>query len=106
MESRFDKLLIISNTLIHFFAFSGLIYRSQLYSHIPVSTGEPYGLGDIIDLLFAVTVTILWCCLFISAVTLTVLNLKDNWFDSIKTLLYGTVGLTGYFYIKSSNLIF
>lgn len=29
----------------------GLIYRSTLYHHLPVARGEPYGVGDVLDLL-------------------------------------------------------
>ncbi|MDO6528172.1 hypothetical protein Q4519_21110 [Motilimonas sp. 1_MG-2023] len=106
MESKFDKLLAFSVALIHFFAFSGLIYRAQIYEHIPVSSGDPYGLGDIIDLLFVFIVVVIWCCAFISAVAVTLLNFKTNWLASLKLLLYASVGLIGYLYVKDSSLLF
>ncbi|WP_217493714.1 hypothetical protein, partial [Vibrio parahaemolyticus] len=102
MEARFNKLLAFSIVLVHFFAFSGLLYKSQIYGHIAVSPGEPYGLGDVIDLLFACLVVLMWCCAFVSSIVVTLLNIKSNWLASLKALLYGTVGLVGYFYVNSS----
>ncbi|PKG36964.1 hypothetical protein CXF74_21385 [Psychromonas sp. Urea-02u-13] len=106
IESKFDKLLAYSIASIHFFAFSGLIYRSQIYGNIPVSAGDAYGLGDVIDLLFVFIVVVIWCCALISSVALTLFNVKANWFTSLKALLYATVGLVGYFFVKDSNLLF
>jgi hypothetical protein len=100
MEVRLEKLLAFSIALVHLFAFSGLIYRSQIYTYIPVSPGDAYGLGDIIDLLFALIVVGIWCSAFISAIALSSLNFKSNWLASLKALSYATVGLVGYFYIK------
>ncbi len=102
MEARFNKLLAFSIVLVHFFAFSGLLYKSQIYGHIAVSPGEPYGLGDVIDLLFACLVVLMWCCAIVSLIVVTLLNIKSNWLASLKALLYGTVGLVGYFYVNSS----
>lgn len=102
MESKFEKLLALSIVLVNFFAFSGLLYRSQIYKQIPVLPGDAYGLGDIIDLLFAVVVIGVWCVAFISVVVLSLINFKNNYLASIKLLLYASVSLIGYFYIKSS----
>ena len=101
MESKFDKLLTFSTVFIHIFAFSGLVYRSQIYPHIPVAPEEPYGLGDVIDLLFAFVIVITWFCAFISAIAVTLFNIKHNWLTSLKTLLYASVALIGYFYVKT-----
>ncbi len=35
-------------------AILGLLYRATLYWQIPVASGEPYGLGDVLDLGFMV----------------------------------------------------
>ena len=106
MESKFDKLLAFSLAIIHFVAFSGLVYRSQFYKSIPVAAGDAYGLGDVIDLLFSFMVVSIWCCAFLSAVAVTLFNFKNNWLTSLKSLLFATVALVGYFYVKDSNLIF
>jgi len=60
MEKWFRILLNCSIWIIHFVAFSGLIYKSSFYKSIPVVAGEPYGLGDLIDLLFTVLVISIW----------------------------------------------
>lgn len=101
MGSKFEKSLAFSAVFIHFFAFSGLIFKSQIYPHIPVTPDDAYGLGDVIDLLFAFIVVITWCCAFISAVAVSLSDIKHNWLPSLKTLLYASVALIGYFYVKS-----
>ncbi|MGI3071881.1 hypothetical protein, partial [Vibrio alginolyticus] len=62
----------------------------------------PYGFGDVIDLLFACLVVLMWCFAMVSSIVVTLLNIKSNWLASLKALLYGTVGLVGYFYVNSS----
>lgn len=99
METIITKVLAWSIGLIHFFAFSGIVYKSQIYGQIPVTEGEPYGLGDIIDLFFAFSVASLWLLSIISALLLSIMYLKENWLFSIKTSVYSTVGLMGYFYM-------
>ncbi|AGV16741.1 hypothetical protein N646_0908 [Vibrio alginolyticus NBRC 15630 = ATCC 17749] len=37
----------------------------------------------------------------VSSIVVTLLNIKSNWLASLKALLYGTVGLVGYFYVNS-----
>jgi len=101
MERKLNKRLAFCITLVYLIAILGLIYRFQIYKQIPVSIGEPYGLGDIIDLLFAVIVVVIWCCALILSVGVIIFNFKRNWLSSLKALLYATVGLMGYFYIKS-----
>lgn len=105
MESKFAKLFAVSLATIHIVAFSGLVYRSSFYEHIPVAAGDAYGLGDVIDLLFSFMVVAIWCCAFLSAVVLTLLNFKNNWLSSLKLLLFATVAVVGYFYVKGTNLI-
>ena len=55
MESKFAKLLAVSLATIHIVAFSGLVYRSSFYEHIPVVA------GDVIDLLFSFMVVSILC---------------------------------------------
>ena len=106
MESKFDKLLAISLAFIHFVAFSGLVYRSSFYEHIPVVAGDAYGLGDVIDLLFSFMVVAIWCCALLSAMVVTLLNVRKNWLSSLKWVLFATVAVVGYFYVKNSSVIF
>jgi hypothetical protein len=99
MELRITKVLAWSIGLIHVFAFSGIVYKSQIYGQIPVAEGDPYGLGDIIGLLFAFSVASLWLLSIITALILSIMYFKANWLFSIKTSAYSTVGLMGYFYM-------
>jgi len=99
MVTIVTKILAWSIGLIHFFAFSGIVYKSQIYRQIPVAEGEPYGLGDIIGLLFEFSVASLWLLSFISALLLSIMYFKANWLFSIKASAYSTVGLIGYFYM-------
>jgi hypothetical protein len=99
MEKWFRILLNCSIWLIHFVAFSGLIYKSSFYKSIPVVAGEPYGLGDLIDLLFTVLVISIWLTAFIAVAVLSLINFKHNFSDSIKLFLYISIAPVCYFYL-------
>ncbi|WP_426357305.1 hypothetical protein ACPUVO_12620 [Pseudocolwellia sp. HL-MZ19] len=101
MEKLFKVLLGSSRWLIYIVAFSGFIYKFYFYKSIALASGEPYGLGDLIDLLFVFVVIGIWCTALISLVVLSLINFKQNFLDSIKLFLYVSVVLIGYLYILS-----
>jgi hypothetical protein len=102
MELVVSKVLAWSMAFINIFAFSGLIYRFHIYELIPVALGDAYGIGDVIDLLFAFIIIFCWSLSVFSALILSVINFKDNWKFSIKTSLFSTLVLVGYFVVKDS----
>jgi len=106
VEFRFKKFLDVSLAAIYIVVLLGLLYRSKLYGQVPVVAGEAYGLGDVIDLFISFIVVAIWCSVLLSGVIITLLNFKTNWPVILKSLLYATFALVGYFYIKNYHLIF
>ncbi len=65
----------------------GLLFRGTLYHRLPVAPGEPYGLGDIIELLFYFTLIGTSLCTLLAAL---VCIARSAWRDRIGiTVLLG-----------------
>ncbi|GAA0820838.1 hypothetical protein GCM10009111_26930 [Colwellia asteriadis] len=101
IQSSTEKVLAFSTAFIHVVAFTAIVYHSQIYHHIPVSAGDAYGLGDVINLGFAFVIVCIWFCSALSALILSIVNFKSNSWFAFKTLLFSSVALIGYFFYIS-----
>lgn len=72
----FERTLKVAGYLSVELATLGLIFRFLLYRFIPVSPGEPAGLGDILDLLIFFALLIVGAFLLASGAILLLLNKK------------------------------
>ena len=90
------KSLVGSLILIYLVAFGGVIFQLTLYHNLPVADGEPYGVGDIINLAFALVVGGLWLTSSILSLTHCLLSFQTNKWVALKLFLLSTFAFLGY----------
>ena len=100
MKSFIRKALTYNLFLIYLFALGGVLYKFTLYHDLPVAAGEAYGVGDIIDLMFALVVVTLWLTSIVFSLTHCLFSFKINKWLSLKMFLLSTSALLGYLYIN------
>ncbi|WP_221797604.1 hypothetical protein [Oceanobacter mangrovi] len=93
-----DRLNHFVLVLLLAFTAGGLLFRATHYQRIPVVNNEPYGAGDVIDLLFALVVMGLCALLLLlSMVTL----LFKQYRQAARKLLVGVAATLAYFWLHS-----
>jgi len=59
MAQKVHRLAQVLAGFVIVLAFLGLLYRATVYWKIPVSAGDPYGFGDVIELFWFVAILLL-----------------------------------------------
>ena len=99
MESILNNIYRFAAVLTNLFAFSGLAFRSTIYPHLPVSLGEAYGVGDIIDLLFWLLIVVCWMLTVVSSTIACLFWFKVSAKQVSMATTMASVALVGYYYV-------
>jgi len=97
-KATITKITSFSAIALVVLALLGLLFRATLYWKIPVASGEPAGLGDIIEMLFYFAV--LGAAGLVLALSLIVALLK-NYRGAFKAFLAGIVTPVAYYFLFS-----
>lgn len=79
----------------------GLLYRATVYESIPVSPGDPYGLGDILELLLYFILIGSSALTLLTALVLSVVPSLRNWRAVAALLGAGLLALPAYFLLHT-----
>jgi len=79
----------------------GLLYRATVYESIPVAPGDPYGLGDVLELLLYFILIGSSALTLLTALVLSVVPSLRNWRAVAALIGAGLLALPVYFLLHS-----
>lgn len=81
--------------------FGGLLYRATVYESIPVAPGDPYGLGDVLELLLYFVLLGSSALTLLTALLLSVVPSLRNWRAVAALIGAGLLALPVYFLLHT-----
>ena len=79
----------------------GLVYRATVYESIPVAPGDPYGLGDVLELLLYFILIGSSALTLLTALVLSVVPSLRNWRTVAALIGAGLLALPAYFLLHT-----
>ena len=96
IEGFTGKLLTINVALLYVLMVFGVYFNAYLYAQLPVSAGDPYGIGDVIHLALSVAMIVLWLSSFTLAVVYWLCKVKENGRRSCQRFILSSIGFAIY----------
>ncbi len=97
-----DKIKKLSLTIAYvaiWLAVIGLFYKALLYDHLPMTPGDPYGLADMIDVFFGLSILMISSLSFLLAFATALFQKDHNYTLTIKATALSLAALVLYYFL-------